>query len=254
MGRTPRLFPLRRCNIAARCPCVHAWDVPVSLPRQAPRQHRPGRAAGWRVRPGFYQLGAEEPGYRIVIAAAGGWKDTEALLAYQCAMPRWPRDQRVSRPPGVDHLVGKNGTTNGTAIFAAQSTVSGSANGALRCSIGTAGFDASGCGAGGAGRSPASGAKAPQAPQLNPRPPDAEPARSAGGADAVGWGSAGASTPCDSLRDRVTTPSSNHARSWASVSCQRTRRSTECREKLTAELTARDPLKGHQGVVAFADP
>ncbi len=144
MGRTPRLFPLRRCNSAARCPWVHAWDVPVSLPRQAPRQHRPGRAAGWRVRPGFYQLGAEEPGYRIVIAAAGGWKDTEALLAYQCAMPRWPRDQRVSRPPGADHLVGKNGTTNGTAIFAAHSTVSGSANGALRYSIGTAGFDVPG--------------------------------------------------------------------------------------------------------------
>ena len=29
--------------------------------------------------------------------------------------------------------------------------------------------------------------EAPQAPQLNPRPPDAEPARSAGGADAAGW-------------------------------------------------------------------
>ena len=48
-------------------------------------------------------------------------------------------------------------------------------------------------------------------------------------------------TPCDSLRDRVTTPSSNHARSKASVSQQRTRRSTECREKLTAKLTARPP-------------
>src|SRR6266550_709662 len=33
------------------------------------------------------------------------------------------------------------------------------------------------------------------APTLNPRLPDAPPARSAGGADAVGWGSAGASTP-----------------------------------------------------------
>src|SRR5207247_1537653 len=27
----------------------------------------------------------------------------------------------------------------------------------------------------------------------------------------------------------------------------------QCREKLTAKLTARDPLKGHQGVVAFSD-
>ena len=53
---------------------------------------------------------------------------------------------------------------------------------------------------------------------LNPRPPDAEPARSAGVADAAGKGSAGASTPCDSLGGRVTTPSSDHARSWASVS------------------------------------
>ena len=60
--------------------------------------------------------------------------------------------------------------------------------------------------------------EAPQAPQLNPRPPDAEPARSAGGADAVGWGSAGASTPCDSIEGRVTTTSGNHARFWASVS------------------------------------
>src|SRR5207249_4896278 len=72
--------------------------------------------------------------------------------------------------------------------------------------------------AAGAGLSPASGAKAPQARKLNPRPPDAEPARSAGGADAVGKGSAGASTPCESLEGRVTTPSSNHARFWASVS------------------------------------
>ena len=36
---------------------------------------------------------------------------------------------------------------------------------------------------------------------------------------------------------------------WASVSQQRSRRSTECRKKLTAKLTARDPLKGPQGVV-----
>src|SRR5438094_239535 len=54
---------------------------------------------------------------------------------------------------------------------------------------------------------------------------------------------------CSSLGDEVTTPSSNHARFWASVSQQRARRSTECREKLTAELTARDPLKGPRGVV-----
>src|SRR5438067_9004440 len=72
--------------------------------------------------------------------------------------------------------------------------------------------------AAGAGLSPASGAKAPQAPKLNPRPPDAEPARSAGGADVVGWGSAGASTPCESLEGRVTTSSSDHAMFWASVS------------------------------------
>src|SRR5256886_2471427 len=31
MRRTPRLFPLQRCNIAAGCPGVPAWDVPVSL-------------------------------------------------------------------------------------------------------------------------------------------------------------------------------------------------------------------------------
>ena len=47
----------------------------------------------------------------------------------------------------------------------------------LHLVIGTAGFDAPACEAGGAGRRPASGAKAPQAPKLNPRPPDAEPAR-----------------------------------------------------------------------------
>src|SRR3989442_276613 len=51
--------------------------------------------------------------------------------------------------------------------------------------------------AAGAGLSPASGAKAPQAPKLNPRPPEphANPL----------WG-------------RVTTPSSIHAVFWASVS------------------------------------
>ena len=31
MRRTPRLFPLQRCNIGARCPGVAAWDVPLSL-------------------------------------------------------------------------------------------------------------------------------------------------------------------------------------------------------------------------------
>ena len=67
-------------------------------------------------------------------------------------------------------------------------------------------------------RQPVKRSEAAERAQLNPRPPDAEPARSAGGADAVGWGSAGASTPCDSLGGRVTTPSSNHARFWASVS------------------------------------
>jgi len=36
--------------------------------------------------------------------------------------------------------------------------------------VGTAGFDAPACEAGGAGRSPASGAKAPEAPKLNPTP------------------------------------------------------------------------------------
>ncbi len=49
--------------------------------------------------------------------------------------------------------------------------------------------------AAGAGLGPASGAKAPQAPKLNPRPPDAEPARSAGGADAVGAGKCGRVNP-----------------------------------------------------------
>ena len=75
MGRTPRLFPLRRCNIAARCPCVHAWDVPVSLPRPAPRQHRPGRAGGWRaggLARDPYHLGRDEPAYRIVKKGARG--------------------------------------------------------------------------------------------------------------------------------------------------------------------------------------
>src|SRR5439155_12536873 len=62
------------------------------------------------------------------------------------------------------------------------------------------------------------------------------PARSAGGADAAGWGRVGASTPYDSLGDRVTTPSSTHARSWASVSQQQARRPTECRENLKAQL------------------
>src|SRR5438094_6216271 len=38
--------------------------------------------------------------------------------------------------------------------------------------VGTAGFEAAACEAGGAGLGPASGAKAPEAPQLNPRPPE----------------------------------------------------------------------------------
>ena len=50
---------------------------------------------------------------------------------------------------------------------------------------------------------PVKRSEAAERPQLNPRPPDAEPARSAGGADAVGWKGAGASTPCDSLGNRV---------------------------------------------------
>src|SRR5712692_6047801 len=49
------------------------------------------------------------------------------------------------------------------------------------------------------------------------------------------------------LGGRVTTPSSNHAMFWASVSQQRSRRSTACREKLTAELTAMRPAERSSG-------
>jgi len=55
--------------------------------------------------------------------------------------------------------------------------------------------------AAGAGRSPASGAKAPHAPKLHPRPPDAEPARRAGVADAAGKGRVGGVNPMRLVRE-----------------------------------------------------
>src|SRR5438874_1376826 len=113
MGRTPRLFPLRRCNIAARCPCVHAWDVPVSLPRPAPRQHRPGRAAGWWARPGPYQLGPDEPAYRITKEGGRGgcptittrerWRARSAGVAFGRPVARIEGAQ-LTRHPLLGHV------------------------------------------------------------------------------------------------------------------------------------------------------
>ena len=50
---------------------------------------------------------------------------------------------------------------------------------------------------------------------VNPRPPDAEPTRSVGGADAVGLGVGRAPTPCERLVGGVTTKSSKYAMFWA---------------------------------------
>jgi hypothetical protein len=57
-------------------------------------------------------------------------------------------------------------------------------------------------------------------------------------------------TPCNFLEGLATTPSNTHARFWASVSQQQARRSTVSRERLTAELTAHDPLSATQGVAS----
>src|SRR5438094_416177 len=124
MLRTPRLFPLRRCNIAARCPGVPAWDVPVARPTQAPRQHRPVGPAGW---PGSYHLGREEPADRIRKKGARGLQ--AVISAPACSTGRLTLTgrrgllDRVQHPMARDRVVERGAEMCSVAIVAGETRI-----------------------------------------------------------------------------------------------------------------------------------